>query len=175
MKVTECEGQTSLFSVVAFPHDESPASQYPLPGSAEAVKITVSSGRKCIGLSKSSGPLGWLERMLLVSSVWNSTIRLLTWKVQATPAGRSYFQLVPSGPPTDGIEWRFLPTIVATDGHRNLVSPQAANYQFCTLQRELARRGHLGRINPNWVEAVMGFPRDWTRLDWGAGKTACPS
>lgn len=62
--------------------------------------MTVTSGRKCLELSRSSGPLGSLVKMLLGSSAWRSTRCYLTWKVSATPARRLLFRLVPSTPRT---------------------------------------------------------------------------
>ncbi len=69
-----------------------------LPGSEKARSITVFSGRKCSGLLKSPGPLGFLEKTLMESSVWNSTMRLLIWNISVTPAGRSIFRLSPLVP-----------------------------------------------------------------------------
>lgn len=84
-----------------FPAD-SLASPSLSPGSAEARRTTVTSGRKCCALSRSSGPLGSLVRTLLASSAWRSTRCLLTWKGSATPARRLLYRLVPSTPRTGG-------------------------------------------------------------------------
>jgi hypothetical protein len=81
------------------------ASHFPRPGSAEARKMTVTSGLKCSGLYHKPGPLGSLVKMLLESSAWNSTECFLTWKVKATPSNRLLFQLAPSMPNTDGTEF----------------------------------------------------------------------
>lgn len=78
-----------------------PASPSRLPGSDEAIKMTDTSGRKCLGLSKLSGPAGSLERMLLATSLWASTRCYLTWKAQATPAGATLYRLSPQMPRTD--------------------------------------------------------------------------
>lgn len=87
-----------------------PASRSLVPGSDEARQTTATSGRKCLEWCQSSGPLGCLERMLLGSSAWDSTLRLLTWKVQVTLSGRSYFRLVPSVPGTKDNGVSLLPT-----------------------------------------------------------------
>lgn len=79
---------------------DSPASRSPMPGSDEARRMTVTSGRKCLELCGSSGPLGRLERTLLELSVWNSNLVVLIWKVQAIPSGRSLFRLAGSVPGT---------------------------------------------------------------------------
>ena len=93
----------------------SPASRSVLPGRDEARQMTVTSGRKCLELCGSSGPLGSLERMLLESSVWNSNIAVLTWKVKGIPSGRSLFQLAASVPVTDGNGSSLWPTPLASD------------------------------------------------------------
>lgn len=90
----------------------------PTPGSDLARKMTATSGRKCLDLCASSGPLGSLERMLLGMPLWGSTTYLLTWKVKATPQGRSYFQLQPSAPRIDEIEYSLWPTPVQSDHKR---------------------------------------------------------
>ena len=75
---------------------DSPANRSPVPGSDEARRMTVTSGRRCLESCGSSGPLGCLERMLLESSTWNSKLVVLTWKVKGIPSGRSLFQLAGS-------------------------------------------------------------------------------
>jgi DNA (cytosine-5)-methyltransferase 1 len=69
-----------------------------VPGSEEARKMTATSGRKCCALLKSQGPIGLLAKTLLESSIWNSTVVFLTWKLRATLSKRLLFQLAPSMP-----------------------------------------------------------------------------
>ncbi|SET71554.1 hypothetical protein SAMN05443270_1091 [Lacrimispora sphenoides] len=88
----QIEGQLTLSQV------DSRVSLLVLPGSKEARTMTVTSGQKWLGLSKNCGPLGLLEKMLLESSIWHSTRCYLTWKPQATPSGRFYYQLAVSMP-----------------------------------------------------------------------------
>ena len=89
---------------------DSPASRSPVPGSEEARRTTAISGRKCLESCGSSGPLGCLEKMLLESSIWNSNLVVLTWKVKVIPFGRSLFQLAGSEPCTEGNGCLLLPT-----------------------------------------------------------------
>ena len=91
--------EQDYIQLTLFPAD-SHASPFLSPGSAEARRMTVTSGRKCCALSRSSGPLGSLVRTLLVSSAWRSTRCLLTWKVSATPARRLLYRLAPLTPRT---------------------------------------------------------------------------
>lgn len=111
----QCQGQMSLFSAEA---SRDLASHLVLPGSAEARRMTATSGRKCLELYKISGPLGSLARMLLGSSQWRSTRCYLTWKASVTPARRFLFRLVPSTPRIDGIDARLWPTVTAQDFKR---------------------------------------------------------
>lgn len=82
--------------------EDFPVSRSLVPGSEEARMMTVTSGRRCLELCRSSNQLGLLEKMLVGSSIWNSTIRLLTWRVKVTKSGRSLFQLAVSEPSTNG-------------------------------------------------------------------------
>lgn len=97
-----------------FPED-SPVSHSRRPGSEEARKTTVISGRKCAELLRKSDPVGLLAKMLLESSDWRSTRCYLTWKASATPSGRLLFRLVPSTPRTEGIDAQSWPTPTAED------------------------------------------------------------
>lgn len=53
------------------------------PGSAEARRMTVISGQKCLELFEKLNPGGFLLRTLLESSIWQSNNCLLTWKMKA--------------------------------------------------------------------------------------------
>ena len=64
--------------------------------------MTVTSGRKWLGLLANAGPAGCLVRTLLESSVWRSTIVSLTWKSSVTKRGRLLFRLAASGRGTAG-------------------------------------------------------------------------
>lgn len=94
---------------------DSPVNRSPSPGSEEARMMTVTSGRKCSELSRSSGPLGLLEKMLLESSIWRSTRCYLTWKPKTTKQGRLLFQLAASMPRTAETGSQLLPTITQFD------------------------------------------------------------
>ena len=105
------------------------ASPFPTPGSKEATKIRVTSGRKCAELLAKSDPLGYLLKMLLVTSRWGSTRCLLTWKPMATQRGRLLFRLVPKTPPTSGSEsGSWLATATAT---ANQTCPSMQKWKGC--------------------------------------------
>lgn len=172
MNAQEC-GQLTLFPA------DSPVSPSPLPGSAEAVMMTATSGRKCLELSRSCGPIGWLAKMLLESSIWRSTRCLLTWKVSATPARRLLFRLVPSTPRTGGTGARLWRTMTANDGinsslpksqrNRDSLVGQLMREMFPTPTASMADHGgpnsRDGRGKPGLQMAAMMYPTPTT----GAG------
>lgn len=135
----------------------------PQPGSAEAIKTTVTSGRKCLELFKNSSPLGSLVRMLLGSSQWHSTRCLLTWKPAATKHRRLYFRLVPSVPRTGGTGSQYWPT------------PTARDYKGSNSMEHLTRPGggknHTGQL----ANAVKLWPtptaRDYKSPDLNPNST----
>ena len=106
-----------------------------LPGSEEAIRMTVTSGLKLSQLLKPSNPSGYCLKMLLESSTWHSTLCYLTWKVRATPMKRLLFQLAPSTPHTDEIESGLLPTPQTMDA--------------IEMTREVTMRGKSPRIKSN--------------------------
>ena len=194
---------------------DSPASRFPLPGSGEALKMTVTSGRKCLESSESSPPLGCLEKMLLGSLTWGSNRRFLIWKKQAMKSGLSYYLLSPSVRGMRGNGYSLpdtYPTPVASIGKMDvstaligrmkktgtlkklnstgtLWNPNLQMRVFCTPEVmgqtgtkfhepeteeqqelftevvELTMKQH--KINPEWVEWLMGFPMGWTDTDCG--------
>ena len=195
---------------------DSPASRFPLPGNAEALRMTVTSGRKCLESSKSFPPLGCLEKMLLGSSIWGSNRRFLIWKEQAMKSGLSYYLLSPSARGMRGNGYSLpdtWPTPVAAIGKMDvstaligrmkktgalkklnstgkLWQPNIQMKVFCTpeVMEQTGTRFHepeteeqrelftevvdlnmkKHKINPGWVEWLMGFPIGWT--DTGCGK-----
>jgi len=99
------------------------------PASAEARRMTATSGRTLIPLLKDTDPLGCLSRMLLGSSVWRSTSSVLTWKARVTPRKRLYFRLVPSVPHMNGSassSWR----TPQAAGHKSAHRPYATRAQI---------------------------------------------
>lgn len=86
------------------------------PEIGEEKMILAISGRKCLESSKNYGRLGLLEKMLLESQQWHSTIFSLSWKKKTTKQGRFYFQLAASARFTSGIDSPSWPTPMAMDG-----------------------------------------------------------
>ena len=145
-----------------------PASHLALPGSDKARQMTALSGKSISDLSKRSGQLGLLQKMLLDTSQWGSTTCWLTWKVKTTPSRRLLFQLVPSVPGTEGTGLGLLPTPTATADAKG--SPKGRFNGSGTEKsnlREVLRDGPDDPIYPHplFVERMMGYPEKWTDLN----------
>lgn len=113
-----------------------------LPGTAEAIRMTVTSGQRWFGLLANAGPAGCLVRTLLASSAWVSTMCLMTWNVSTTKRGRLLFRLRAWELPISERESGLLPTLNAT---------RAANDMTLTKSGD-------GRMKPNklgWAVAQM--------------------
>ena len=130
----QVEGQLTLFPA------DSPASRSPLPGSKEARKMTATSGQKWLGLSKNSGPLGLLEKMLLESSEWHSPIFYLSWKPVGIGQGHFLFQLALSEPDTGDTESQ----LWATPNTMDALPPRS----YEAMKRQATNGGRKNRKRP---------------------------
>ena len=127
--------------------------------------MTASSGQKCGGLLRGSDRISSWQRMLLESSTWHSTKCFLSWRPMGTPQGRLYFQLVPSTPPTDGIESGFWPTPTSRDHKDCGDSIQLGNVKTNSLLGRAVRPSKKdGSLSPLFVEWLMGYPERFTEL-----------
>lgn len=152
-----------------------PANPLVLPGSEGARKMTVTSGRKCLELYKSLGPLGSLVKMLLTSSTWSSNARYLTWRVLGTTEGRLFYQLARSGRSIPEKGRSLLPTPIASCGrHLRFTQSQVKKVKIKNQRNgnhfslsivELITLNFAKRTNPCFVEMMMGFPENWTKID----------
>jgi hypothetical protein len=195
MTCASSEG-TTLDQLTLFAGDTL-ASPSASPGSEQARRMTATSGLSIAVLSKSSGPLGSLEKMLLGTSVWGSTVCCLTWTPSGTPAGRLLFRLVPSMQDTDEIESGLWPTATQDSASNRSTrykqgglplamavklwptpsaNEDAAGTPNGKMQKMLGNHPEIrasgpGTLNPTWVEWLMGFPLGWTVLE----RSAMPS
>lgn len=128
-------------------------------------KMTVTSGLKCYELSKLQGQDSLLEKMLLVTSPWASTMCYLTWKQKTTPQGRLLFQLAPKMRNIDETEFGLWATPNTMDH-----LPQRTEEAMQRL-----KEGHRkGRSKPSNLREqvspqVMKF---WRTPDTGQGGTS---
>jgi hypothetical protein len=133
-----------------------PASRSASPDGNAEKRTRDTSGRKCIDSYERSGRDGSFARTLMATLNAASTPYSLTWKLRATPAGRSLFQLAPSGRLIGGTAYGLLPTPLASDG-RNL-----PDRGYRTLKSYLPPQFGGTCPHPSLVEAMMGFPFSWT-------------
>ena len=169
---------------------DSPVSHSHVSDSNGDLQTPVTSGRKCAASLRNCGPIMCLAKMLLTSSIWGSTKRSLTWKRRDMQSGHSYFLLAPSVRGMSGNElssWGLMfPTPLASDiGTRATVSrvEMTPRGGFRGLRKNggkwaaglseviyfLERKADTSmRINPEWVEWMMGFPKGWTESVSGA-------
>lgn len=165
--------------LMLFPADSRASRLAPQDFDAEN-PTTVTSGRKCCELSMSCGPLGSLEKMLLGSKIWHSMIYSLTWKPSTTPQGRLLYRLQASALHTGGIDSPYWPTptvvgltylspkrvMLLKQGKTSFVSNSGIRGGISNLREWVAARtGNNGKLNPEWVEWLMGFPLGWTDLN----------
>ena len=152
------------------------------PGSDEARRMTVTSGRKWLGLLTNAGPAGCLVRTLLESSAWRSTIVSLTWKASATKRGRLLFRLAASAPGTEENASGLWPTPRTegfdAGGHRGNPDSLHARVKMLPTPHANCHTGagehgdggpNLqtvigGSLNPNFVEFLQGYPQEWTNV-----------
>ena len=150
--------------------EDSLASRSVQPGSEEARKMTVTSGLKCLELYKNSSPLGSLVRMCLGSSIWHSTRCYLTWKQKDTKAKRSLFQLAVSMPRTSEIGSQFWPTpstgaaLCGGTGSFQTLQRLAKRGLITEEERRQLSQGNGGKTNPAFLEWLMGYEQQFTKL-----------
>ena len=128
--------QQNLFAEV------SRASHSAQPEVKKENQTLVISGLKCCELSRHTGLLGLLVKMLLESSIWHSTRCVLIWKTKDTASNRLLFQLAASTPRTNGSGSGFLLTPTATQ-----IMPTEERYE-----KRKAYRASVGR---KWVAGCL--------------------
>jgi hypothetical protein len=144
------------------------------------------SGKKLLELSKSQDQLGLLERTLveLLNSI--STPYLRTWKAKATPQGALIFQLRASVQNTKDKEYGLFPTptvgceeggeqserVELTKRGSFLLRKKNPNAKHKTFGAKLSdamlfleKPKTGGKLSPNFVEYLMAFPTDWTKIE----------
>jgi len=149
--------QMDLFQTVTSSQQDTPVSLSVLPGSAEAQKMTDTSGLSFLPLLKQSDPLFAFSKMFLGMSLWASTKCYLTWKGKATQQGRSLFQLVPRTHLTEETDSGSSVEMWATPNtmdHLPQRSQEALEKQANTTRKGRARPSNLReQVNPETVEA----------------------
>ena len=150
--------------------EDSHASRFPSPGSEEARKMTVTSGRRCAELYANFTRAGLWAKMFLESSIWHSTRCYLTWKASATPHRRLLFRLVASTPRTSGTESPYWPTPKTTavlggcSGAMKTLRKMKEKGLITEEERRSFAAGNGGKTNPQLLEWLMGYEQKFTEL-----------
>jgi hypothetical protein len=144
--------------------EDSPASPSASPGAAKEPMTPGGSGQLCETSFRTSDQLGYLEKILLDSSQWDSTECCLTWKRSATPAGRLLFRLVPSMRRTDETAfslWRTPAVADATRGAHPCPDKQAGKHSLVTEAKGLWPTPQSNVVYPkNGLEPKVRCPSD---------------
>jgi hypothetical protein len=131
----------------------------------KAQKMTAISGQKCLDQFKLLNPIGsslkMLRDCLVLMGDWYSSKCALTWKIKATKYNRLLFQLVPKTLRIGEIESGLLPIPLATDYKRR--SPNSKQQGLPEQIHAIGTQTGM-KLQPNFVEWVMGYPKDWTEL-----------
>lgn len=138
-------------------------------------------GRKCSPSSGMFAPTGSSLKtcvdLLLGTTAWYSKPCALTWKAKVTKSNRLLYQLVPSVRHTGEIESGLLPTLTASDsghGHagtwtttqisvHNIIEGKGKQLDGSILKAKDGAGTGL-KLQPSFVEWMMGFPDKWTEL-----------
>lgn len=152
------------------------ASRSASPDDRQALRTTVISGRKWLGLLHRSDPLLSLSRTLLTSSAWHSTECCLIWRVRATAHGRLLFQLVPSMRRTDATGCGLPPKPWATPQARDGMPRGSQGKRFLNPERSNDLPDEVAMVADLWStprasDGAKGGPN----MAFGAGGQPLPA
>ena len=161
----QVEGQLTLFP------EGFRASHSPLPGSDEAKRMTVTSGRKCLGLLENSNRNGLLGKMFLdlfeqhlktyfpnlKKKDMNQGLTVAKLGISADCSEEKELLLWPR--PTTGA-----PLCGGTGNFRQMEKLRDSKI-ITEEERKNLVCGSGGKSNPALMEWLMGFPIGWTDLD----------
>lgn len=127
----------------------------------ESNAMTVSSGRNCLALLKTSGPLGLLVKKLLISPKWDSTIFSMRWSPFPTKRQRCVFRLGLSEDCTEGSVCGSWPTPTSRDWKD---TGNIDNVPENALLGRAYRHTFGQNLVPEFSEWLMGLPIGHTAL-----------
>ena len=164
MSAQDCE-QLTLFPAASH------ASRFPSPGSDEARRMTVTSGRRCCESSMKSDRYGLLEKMCLDLFEERLMISLTISSKRDTKQGHMLSRLVRSercSREKESLLWprptTGAPLCGGTHNFRQMIALKDAGIITEEERRNLTQ-GNGGNSNPALMEWLMGFPIGWTDLN----------
>ena len=144
------------------------ASPSPWLESKKEKKMTVTYGLKCSELSENLRRVGLSVKMYLESCELPLQTLSRTWSVKAITSSCLILKLRLSEHSTGESGSRLWPTPRSCEwkgaaANRYYGGPNY-RHQLCDAV-EATPSGIIGRLNPTWVEWLMGFPIGWTDLN----------
>ena len=146
---------------------DSPVSLSPKLDEEKERKITAISGLKCLELynlqNQHGSSLKTSVALLLGTTAWFSNKCALIWKAKVMKSNRLLFQLSPSMHCTEETGYGLLGTPKSQD-ERAALSDRGRHNMGEQVHGALNGRETGLRLQPNFVEWMMGYPKDWTEL-----------
>ena len=142
------------------------------PGNNRETPTSVTYGENFTDSSKSFDLLGSLARTYSDTLATDSTSCVVTWNEKVSKFGQSYYKLQMSERHTsvNGSSW-LLATPTASQSYKKIrqLAPSEANGKHGkVLPGSIGEKfpSYIGMYpNPAFVEWMMGFPEDWTKID----------
>ena len=138
-------------------------------------------GQKCLelypNLNQNGLSLKMLEGYLLYKTEWCLSKSALIWKKKITKSRRLLFQLAPSAPRIEETGFGLLPTArvggngtvskkeIEQGNPKRRLETQIAMLKTLSASEGIGRKTGL-KLQPNFVEWMMGFPLNWTNLNY---------
>lgn len=149
----------------------SPASRFLQLGSAEAQRMTVTSGRKCAALLKNCSPLGLLAKMLL--DLFEQRLKKSFPSLKASDMKQKHIpaklgMLAGYSEEKELLLWPRPTTGAPLCGGTGNFQQMKRLCQAQVITEEERKNltcGSGGNSNPALMEWLMGFPIGWTDLD----------
>ena len=169
--------QNSLFTEeqLTFSQEASLANPTQVQESDLAKKMRDTSGRKCLEqYEKFSRNGSWAKTysaLLIGTGEWYSKRCKLSWKLKGTKYKRTYFQLVAKTHHTKESVLGLLPTPTLQEFTNSTFPP--SQKKRLHIVGYFLRKGISPHslLNPQYLEEMMGFPKDWTLKPFLNGET----
>ena len=124
---------------------DTPANPLVKPGSAEAVKMTDTSGQKYFPLFSKSDQIGWFVKTFLDTSLWASTRCFLTWQTKPITQSKHFIlELWPSTPHTEECDSGSSQEIWATPNTMDTLPSRS----YEAMMRQATNGGRKNRRRP---------------------------
>ena len=156
-----------------YSQEGSPANPTASPESERERRTSATCGPRCCALFENAPrATSWAKTfaaLLVGMEGWSSRRCALTWKLKGTPYNRSYFQLVPSAPPTEETESGLLLTPTTTERSEHpdemRARAKAKGYRNGTKYNSLLSQVIYGNLLPTPTAFDYNTPRSQEAWD----------